>query len=398
MTKKLFLLGLTLALGSAAIGCGDDDVTPPPDGGPVDMNVEPDLGADVDGGPPAGLTCASYCALVTTNCTATNAQYADMAECMTQCTAAAIPAGTDGMTDGNTLGCRIYHSGVAATDPDTHCVHAGLSGGAVCGTICEAYCSLIQGACTGDNQQYPDSDACLRACADLPATGALGATDGDTVQCRLYHASAAIGDAVTHCPHAGASGGGVCGAALTYDFRTGAAAAYTQFDRMGMPAVATALIPSARKTAYNQAGITNDAALDFAGDIVGSLAGLHTALDDDLTTAGLTACSMVPATAAAPCIQQTVGAGGPTVVSLVVPDTLQIDTDGTAGFPNGRKLADQVVDVTLAVILLDLTSTTGCAGGPCTPGTLAALPLNPTANDRPFSTAFPFVAAPHAAP
>jgi len=403
MTKKIFLLGLTLALAGTALGCGDDDDdVAPVDAGMRDMN-QPDLGetdgGNVDMGPPSGLTCAAYCTLVTTNCSAANAQYADMAECMTQCTTAAIPAGTAGMMSGNTLGCRLYHAGVAADDASLHCPHAGLSGGGACGTVCEAYCGLIQGSCTGDNQQYPDADACLRACADLPTDGDIGDTDGDTVQCRLSHAAAAIDDAAVNCDRAGATGGGTCGAALTYDFRTGAPATYTQFDRMGMPAVATALVfGDARKAAYNQGSIADDAALTFAGDLITGLGNLHTALDDDLATATLDACTPTPADATSQCLTQTVGAGGPTVLSLVVPDTLQINPDGTAGFPNGRKLADPVVDVTLAVILLDLSSATGCDSGPCTAGTLAALPLNPPMNDKPFSTTFPFVAAPHAVP
>lgn len=400
MTKKIFLLGLTLALAGTALGCGDDDAPPPPppvDGGMRDMNTtDTDGGGDVDMGPPSGLTCAAYCSLVTTNCSAANAQYADMAECMTQCTTAAIPAGTAGMMDGNTLGCRLYHAGVAATDASLHCPHAGLSGGGVCGTVCEAYCGLIQGSCTGDNQQYPDADACLRACNDLPSDGDIGDTDGDTVQCRLYHAAASIGDAAMHCDHAGATGGGTCGAALTYDFRTGAASTYTQFDRMGMPAVATALVFGRdRKLAYNQGSIADDEAGMFAGDLVTGLGNLHTALDDDLATATLDACDEMGG-ATSQCLTQMVGSSP--VLDLVLPDTLQINPDGTAGFPNGRKLADPVVDVTLAVILLDLSSTTGCAGAACTPGTLAGLPLNPPMNDRPFSTTFPFVAAPHAAP
>lgn len=37
-------------------------------------------------------------------------------------------------------------------------------------------------------------------------------TSGNTLGCRQYHTGAAAGDAVTHCPHAGPSGGGACGA------------------------------------------------------------------------------------------------------------------------------------------------------------------------------------------
>jgi len=72
-----------------------------------------------------------------------------------------------------------------------------------------------------------------------------------------------------------------------------------------------------------------------------------------------------------------------------VPDTLKIDTTAAAGFPNGRLLTDPVVDVTLAVVMLDLTSHGQTAS------TLANLPLNPPANDVAFQSTFPFLAAPH---
>ena len=56
-----------------------------------------------------------------------------------------------------------------------------------------------------------------------------------------------------------------------------------------------------------------------------------------------------------------------------------------SGFPNGRRLEDEVVDITLAVVLLDLSvhSVTDLVG------------LNPTANDRPFPVTFPYLATKH---
>lgn len=86
-----------------------------------------------------------------------------------------------------------------------------------------------------------------------------------------------------------------------------------------------------------------------------------------------------------PCLNQVVpGTGGVTVAGAVVPDTLTLNLGANAGFPNGRLLADPVIDVTLAVIFLDL-SRNG-------PGTLAGLPLNPPRNDVPLPTGFPFLA------
>jgi hypothetical protein len=84
------------------------------------------------------------------------------------------------------------------------------------------------------------------------------------------------------------------------------------------------------------------------------------------------------------CLQQQI-APGVTVANLVVPDTLTIHLDQPSGFPNGRRLTDPVIDLTLAAILLDLTKQ------PVT--TLVDLQLNPESNDLPFRTAFPYLAA-----
>lgn len=88
------------------------------------------------------------------------------------------------------------------------------------------------------------------------------------------------------------------------------------------------------------------------------------------------------------CIEQAWPDSGLTVFSSVVPDTLKVDFSRPAGFPNGRKLTDPVVDITLAVILLDLTKHS--------PRTLANVPLNPApGNDgAAFRSAFPYFAPP----
>lgn len=83
-----------------------------------------------------------------------------------------------------------------------------------------------------------------------------------------------------------------------------------------------------------------------------------------------------------PCLSQSVTPTR-TVASLVVPDVLQLDLNGAQGFPNGRRLQDPVVDVTLAAIFLDL-KTHGA-------DTFAKIPLNPSGNDVPLQTAFPYL-------
>lgn len=146
---------------------------------------------------------------------------------------------------------------------------------------------------------------------------------------------------------------------------------YAQIDRMGMPAINTAVISS--KDDYNEAMPTDDMAGDFVDEIVANLDGLHMALDDDLVGADLVPCLLDD------CVAQ--------AAPLVVPDVLTIDLGGDAGFPNGRTPTDPVIDVTLAVILLDL----GAPGQDAT--TLVG--LNPTANDVPLPDDFPYFAPPH---
>lgn len=146
---------------------------------------------------------------------------------------------------------------------------------------------------------------------------------------------------------------------------------YAQIDRMGMPAINTAVISS--KDDYNGATPTEDANGDFVDEIVANVTGLHDALDDDLTGAGLVPC------VADDCVAQ--------AAPLVVPDTIKIDLTGTAGFPNGRLPTDPVIDVTLAVVLLDLTAMGQDA--------LTLVGTNPTENDVAFGDEFPYFAPPH---
>lgn len=93
------------------------------------------------------------------------------------------------------------------------------------------------------------------------------------------------------------------------------------------------------------------------------------------------------------CLNQEIpGTGGVTVAGAVVPDVLTIDPSQPAGFPNGRTLPDPVIDVTLALLFLDVN-----ASGQ-SPTTFAELPLNPPSNDRAFRSGFPFLPDPQGSP
>lgn len=120
-----------------------------------------------------------------------------------------------------------------------------------------------------------------------------------------------------------------------------------QIDRMGNPAISTALIPSGMKDAFNRGRPNNDAA-DFAGAIVASLQALGT----DDTNIGILA-------------------------SVAVPDVLTIDVDQPSGFPNGRTPADDVIDTILFFVFNQTPVSDGV-----------------DANDAEFPSEFPYLAPP----
>lgn len=87
---------------------------------------------------------------------------------------------------------------------------------------------------------------------------------------------------------------------------------------------------------------------------------------------------------------------GVTVQSLLTRDTLRLDLSKPGGFPNGRRLQDPVIDLTLAYLFTDLSKNSLDA--------VAKLALNPASNADNFdaagnvigfSTDFPFVNQPH---
>ena len=100
------------------------------------------------------------------------------------------------------------------------------------------------------------------------------------------------------------------------------------------------------------------------------------------------------------CLNQVIpGTGGLTPTSLIIPDTIKLDFSRPGGFPNGRLLPDRVIDITLAVIFLDVaTPAPGSTLTAQSPGLLASFPVNPGANDRPFLADFPYVGLPQGTP
>lgn len=167
-----------------------------------------------------GTWCENYCHLALRNCTGDNALYADQDACLAAC-GDFRDDGVPGDREGDTVQCRMRALVLAGTEPpataDQHCPSGGPDGGDVCvdRPTCAQYCEVVTEVCEDAGvPQYPDAAACLNYCgrdAGLPA-GTLDDTGGNTIGCRIYHAtvaSATTPDA--HCSHSGPTGGDVCG-------------------------------------------------------------------------------------------------------------------------------------------------------------------------------------------
>jgi len=82
------------------------------------------------------------------------------------------------------------------------------------------------------------------------------------------------------------------GTGTNFTFDTAPMSAYVQVDRMGMPAVATALVLGPRKDAYNDANVLADSASQFSFDLIEGLRRFAEPLQDDLQARGLVSCAV----------------------------------------------------------------------------------------------------------
>lgn len=229
MNTKLFiftgLVGCFTALGTVA--CGDSGTTSTSTGGGGtggsgtggSTTTTSSTGGNGSGGGTttgSAATCTAYCTAIMATCKDGdgNAQYTTMDGCLKEC--GAFEQGTPGAMSGDSLECRAYHAGVAATSADKalHCVHAGPLGsgadtaGAGCTSDhlsrCAAYCAINQEVC--GTTAYATADECNTACMAVTddADFNTGITSGANMECRMYHMSVAAqdaGSATTHCPH-----------------------------------------------------------------------------------------------------------------------------------------------------------------------------------------------------
>lgn len=215
--SSAFVAGCGSDTGTATTGSGGGSTssTSTGTGGEATTSSSSSTGSSTGTGMTATLDCTSYCAEVMANCTDANKQYNDVKSCMGVC--AAFPVGKLADTDGNTLGCRLYHGGGPAVSmAATHCSHAGITGGdkdvsdaaqGTCGEGCDAFCDVAIAVCTGANKQYDNKETCLTECKSFKASATSFSvldTDKNDFGCRAYHLSVAATDAAsatTHCGH-----------------------------------------------------------------------------------------------------------------------------------------------------------------------------------------------------
>lgn len=81
------------------------------------------------------------------------------------------------------------------------------SGGAAVAATAASYCKDVIANCTGDSAQIADDATCQKIAASF-TPGTIGATSGNSLECRAYHAGAPSKmTPAMHCAHAGITGG-----------------------------------------------------------------------------------------------------------------------------------------------------------------------------------------------
>jgi hypothetical protein len=172
---------------------------------------------------------------------------------------------------------------------------------------------------------------------------------------------------------------------------------FVQISRLGQPLVNEVVIPRGTKDTFNAIEPTSDAAaLPFVTDpevpkLLLALFGIQSPPTprNDLVTiflTGLTGLNQPAGVRPAEMLRLNTA-----VPPTPNPNRIGVLAGDNAGFPNGRRLGDDVVDIALRVM---------AGATPLTPsfntGINAQLGDGVSGNDKPYLTTFPYIAAPHA--
>jgi len=185
---------------------------------------------------------------------------------------------------------------------------------------------------------------------------------------------------------------------------------YTQVSRLGMPLVNEAVVPLGKKDQFNATEITPTSDGGFLPFVTNpELARLFVALGVDKDTPTTNRNDLVAVfLTGVPGINQPPGVTASEMLRLnmsTAPSTTDPNTVNRMGvlggqldgFPNGRRLADDVADIEIQAIAGILCQTGGPLAGPTpcrTSKVNTALGDGVNANDLPFQTTFPYVANP----
>jgi hypothetical protein len=122
----------------------------------------------------------------------------------------------------------------------------------------------------------------------------------------------------------------------------------SQVDRMGNPAVNTALIPGPRKDDFNF-GKPADDPNKFAAVILAQILNLDAKFGTckNGNTTGAAGCGSTPLLQCAVACNPNV----PQLAAVAVPDVLRFASNAPDGYPNGRQLFDRTTDLLISLIL-----------------------------------------------
>jgi hypothetical protein len=185
--------------GSSTGAAGSSMVASAGAAGSASMTTDPILAR-------ASQLCLDYCDTVGTACTGKNQQYATQIACLAVCEQ--LQPGNPGATSGNTVECRLglADQALRTGEPSNYCYAAGPGGAGVCGSDCEGFCTMMTQKCT----QMGTFSQCVNSCLLVPDLSQAPTNlrydssqqSGNSLQCRLFHVSAASVDPVGHCVHA----------------------------------------------------------------------------------------------------------------------------------------------------------------------------------------------------
>jgi hypothetical protein len=158
--------------------------------------------------------CHEYCDTVANACSGEASVYSGTELCLAVCEK--LPPGKAGDEFKNTAACRLEQARIVERQHGedlSQCPAAGPGGealpddgGPLCGSACEAFCTIYMKTCTDPEQfkVFEDEAECLDDCATVPDLGGYSTaiSSGNTLQCRLWHVTAAADSPYPHCNHA----------------------------------------------------------------------------------------------------------------------------------------------------------------------------------------------------